>query len=171
MTSIIYKPRSGVEVMKASPKGTEMFLYSDLCSRPGSAYDILCSLPRNSIILLQNPDKMNSGHWVSLSFHPETKEVYFFSSYGGMPDREKNKWLSMEGRRRSGQVRNLLNDGLKQFAKRGWQIHYNDYPYQIEGDSTATCGIWATAFMNSGLNPDEFEERHKSVFDYYRQFF
>lgn len=169
--SFKYKPRGGDEVLRAAPPGTRIFLYSDLCSKPDSAYNILRLLPRNSIILLQNPQKMNSGHWISLSFHPETKEVYFFSSYGGMPDREKNRWLSPQERNISGQMRNLLNDGLKEFARRGWVVHYNDYPFQQEGDKTATCGIWATAFMNSGLNPEEFERRHKNVEDYYQLYF
>ena len=54
-------------------------------------------------------------------------------------------------------------------------MYYNDYPYQIEGDRTATCGIWVAAFLNSGLNPDDFaeenERRERDVFYYYKRYF
>lgn len=168
---ILFKPRNGKEVLQAAPPGTALYLYSDLASDPRPPIEVLMSMSRDNIILLQNPDNMKSGHWVSLSFRPELRSVYFFSSYGGMPDREKMFWLSESKRKRSGQYRNVLNDGLKVLAQNGWTIHYNDYPFQRIGDKTATCGIWATAFMNSGMDPEEFEEYHLPVEDYYRMYF
>lgn len=167
----IYLPRTGAEVLNAAPLGTKIYLYSDLCRKRGSPKNILLSLGRHSIILIQNPKQMNSGHWTSLSIFPETKEAFFFSSYGGKPDVEKNMWIPSRELQYSGQKRNVINDGLKQLAYEGWTIHYNDYPFQVEGDKTATCGIWATAFMQSGLNPDDFARCHLDLDDYYRAFF
>lgn len=167
-----YRPTTGAQVLRAAPPGTAMFLYSDLASDPRPPEDVLMDrMARNNIILYQDPHKMNSGHWTSLSFKPETREAYFFSSYGGMPDREKMRWLKKKDLRRSGQARNVINDGLKYLARNGWTVHYNDHPYQIEGDDTATCGIWSTAFLNSGLNPDEFYEVHEPVERYFERYF
>jgi hypothetical protein len=97
--------------------------------------------------------------------------MYFFSSYGGKPDAEMNEWISYASREASGQGRFLLNDGLKGLTMKGWTVYYNDYPYQVKGDKTATCGIWATAFLNSGLNPDEFELNHQTDEYYFRKYF
>ena len=169
--SFKFQPRSGKEVLEAAPRGTEIFRYSDLCQIDADPVSILLSLPVHSIILLQDPRNMNSGHWVALSRNNRKKEMYFFSSYGGKPDAELNEWIGYTGREVSGQGRLLLNDGLKGLAYEGWTIYYNDYPYQVKGDKTATCGIWATAFLNSGLNPDEFEDAHGTEDYYYRKYF
>lgn len=167
-----YRPTTGAQVLHAAPPGTSMFLYSDLASDPRPPQDVLMQrMGRNNIILYQDPNDMRSGHWTSLAFKPETREAFFFSSYGGMPDREKMSWLKKRDLRRSGQLRNVINDGLKWMAQHGWTVHYNDHPYQIEGDRSATCGIWSTAFLNSGLNPDEFFLVHEPVQRYYERYF
>lgn len=168
---ILYTPRNGDEVLKASPPGTKIFLYSDLANTNSSIEDVFSRFGKNNIILLQNPAQMNSGHWISLSFNIKKKEAYFFSSYGGMPDREKMKWIDRSALSHSGQLRNILNDGLKQLAREGWVIHYNDHPYQISGDHTATCGIWAAAFLRSHKNPDEFYKEHQSPRYYFQKYF
>lgn len=167
-----YSPRNGEEMLRACPPGTRIYLYSDLASDPRSSLDILKSMGRDNLILYQDPDKMNSGHWSSLSFRPEKMEAYFFSSYGGKPDFEKNQWLTQSALRNSGQYRNVINDGLKELFKQGWTIYYNDYPYQRVGDHTATCGVWSAAFLRSGVNPDIFEDHHLSdPEEYFRKYF
>lgn len=170
--SFIYIPRNGEEMIRASPPGTKMFLYSDLVRRkPKGKKDIFKRMGKNNIVLVQNPDNMQSGHWESVSFAPEKKEVYFFSSYGGKPDEEKVRWLPKEKLKRSNQLNNIINDGLKQLKKEGWIVYYNDFPYQHPGDKTATCGIWTSAFLNSGMNPDDFARKHSPVQEYYRRYF
>lgn len=168
---IYYQPRTGAEVLKAAPVGTRLYLYSELASDPRPPIVVLSSMGRDNLILLQDPDKMNTGHWIALSFHPETREAFFFSTYGGMPDREKMRWITHQELIRSHQGRNVINDGLRELAIRGWKIHYNDFPYQKEGDHTATCGIWSTAFLNSGQNPDDFSKNHLPVEEYYSLYF
>ena len=81
--------------------------------------------------------------------------------------------------RESGQFMNIFNDGLRDLQKHGWEIHYNDYPYQKSGDETAVCGIYTAAFLRSGKNPDEFERETKRIekrgmnpaIYYYRKYF
>ena len=160
--NIIYKPKTGEQVVRAIYSHPPIYLYSDLVKnmKQKGAADVLYEMAaknNDSLILVQDPKQLNSGHWTSLSFHPEKREIYFFSSYGGKPDVEKNQWLPLSGLMSSGQDLNVFNDGLKELMlKDGWVIHYSQYPYQVVGDNTATCGIWCAAFLNSGLNPDEF---------------
>ena len=161
---IIYKPKTGKQVQNATLTHPPIYLYSELVKKmkESDASEVLYDMMRrnpNSLILVQDPKNLRSGHWTSLSFNPRKRDIYFFSSYGGKPDVEKNEWLPHAGLLRSGQELNVFNDGLKKLMLRdGWTIHYNQYPYQTVGDNTATCGIWCAAFMNSGLNPDEFNE-------------
>ncbi len=159
---ILYKPKTGDQVRAATYSHPPIYLYSELVEKmkKRGARNVLIDMAQrnsDSLILVQDPKNLRSGHWTCLSFHPEKREVYFFSSYGGKPDVEKNQWLPQSGLMRSGQDLNVFNDGLKDLMRRdNWTIHYSQYPYQVVGDGTATCGIWCAAFMNSGLNPDEF---------------
>lgn len=185
MNEVIFKPRTGEEMQNAiilnNGGKIPILLYSDLC-RGFKEYGALKTIKElyrlygeKMLILLQNPEKMNSGHWMSLTILPRERKIYFFSSYGGKPDEEKNKWLSYLEREKSGQVENVLNDGLKELHMLGWDIHFNDYPYQLDGDNTATCGLWTAAFLNMNMDPDEFCElviRHQiTPYDIYSSFF
>ena len=159
---IIYTPRTGEEVQNAVAGHPPIYLYSNLCEEmkrcknPTAVIKRIFAKSLKNFILIQSPRKPNSGHWCGLSMNPYLKDIYFFSSYGGKPDEEKNRWISRYGQILSGQDANLLNDGLKGMMNEGWRIHYNQYPYQMKGDKTATCGIWAAGFLNSNANPDEF---------------
>lgn len=179
--AIIYQPKSGLEVRSAIYSHPPIYMYSKLVSlmRRYGAKQVLykmASQNRDALILVQDPKNPRSGHWTSLSFHPDTKEAFFFSSYGGKPDVEKNQWIARDGLLRSGQDLNVFNDGLKQLmVEDGWLIHYNQIPYQKVGDNTATCGIWCAAFINSDMNPDEFydyvKRHHQTPLSFYRQYF
>ena len=157
---ILFTPRSGEEMMKAVP-GARLIMYSNLCrmvKQQGIARVIGRLLKESDkyIVLLQHPKNSKTGHWLGLKILPKSKEIYFFNSYSGMPDAKKHEWLSEEHLLASGQDIDVFNDGLKYMAEQGWKIHYNDRPYQIEGDKTATCGIWTAGFLNSELDPDQF---------------
>lgn len=160
---IVFKPRDGDEMQTASLHKAPVYKYSDLCElakKYGSTTMLSHMFKRSNenIILLQDPNKMNSGHWFSVSRNPQKKEIYFFSTYGGKPDIEKINWISEDDLYESGQLMNIFNDGLRECQKHGWEIHFNDYPYQKEGDHTAVCGIYTIAFLRSGKNPDEFKK-------------
>lgn len=161
--NIIYKPRDGEEMEAATLHKAPVYKYSDLAAMsekngPSRMLSQMFKRSNHNIILLQDPNNMDSGHWISVSRNLPKKEIYFFSTYGGKPDVEKIKWISEDELRESGQFMNIFNDGLREAQKHGWEIHYNDYPYQKDGDKTAVCGIYTAAFLRSGLNPDEFEE-------------
>lgn len=166
--NIIYKPRSGDEMKYAMKNQAPIILYSDLCALakkfgPSRTLANLFKQYQNAIILLQDPYNMSSGHWTSISYHPDRKEIYFFSSYGGKPDVEKLKWINKADLAASGQNINILNDALRAFQQHGWEIHYNDFHYQKSNDHTAYCGIYTVAFLRSGANPDVFERDTKNL--------
>lgn len=186
---IITTARTGDEMQRATrcreaPRGAKLLMYSDLCQRAKTKgalttiSEMLDKCPMN-VILLQDPADMDSGHWISVSMNKPKKEIYFFSTYGRRPDVEKLDWFSKPMMRHSGQELNILNDGLKELQRGGWEIHYNNKPYQKEGDNTATCGIYTAAFLRSGKNPDEFAEQTQEIEDegenpavvYYKRYF
>ena len=176
---IIYKPRSGEEMTRATLHAP-IYTYSELCQQVKKlgvrkVLSHMFKVSPSSVILLQNPEDMSSGHWMSLTINPARHDIYFFSTYGGKPDVEKDEWLSKGEQQQSGQERDFLREGLQQMQKYGWTIHYNDHPYQKPGDKTATCGIYTAAFIRSGMNPEEFYRFHKLYHltprDYYRAYF
>ena len=181
---IIYKPRSGAEMEKATLHHVPVYKYSDLCTLskshgPARMLAHLFKRSEKNIILLQDPSDMDSGHWISVSRNPNKKQIYFFSTYGGKPDVEKLKWVNEDDLYESGQIINIFNDGLRECQKHGWEIHYNDYPYQKEGDHTAYCGIMTAAFLRGGENPDDFKKETISLINqginpviyYYEKYF
>ena len=165
---IVYKPRSGEEMTAATLHKAPVYEYSELCelaknSDPARLLSHMFRRSNSNIILLQDPQNMNSGHWISVSRNPKRKQIYFFSTYGGKPDVEKIKWISEDDLRESGQFQNIFNDGLRECQKHGWEIHYNDFPFQKEGDHTAVCGIYTAAFLRSGKTPDEFVDETQNL--------
>lgn len=181
---IVYSPRTGDEMVEATLNKAPISMYSDICKR-AEKYGAARTLARmfkqsdQHIILLQDPSDENSGHWISISRNPKKKEIYFFTTYGRRPDVEKIQWMPKHLLVASGQLMNVFNDGMKEMQRHGWTPYYNDFPYQTEGDHTATCGIFTAAFLRSGKNPDEFAEETKGLIDlgynpavvYYDQYF
>lgn len=179
-----YEPRTGDEMERATLHRVPIYKYSELCklaerNGPTAMLAKMFQRSNDNIILLQDPEKMNSGHWISVSRNLPKKEIYFFSTYGGKPDAEKVAWMSDDDLKESGQAINIFNEGLHSLQDHGWEIHYNDYPYQKPDDATATCGIFTAAFLRSGKNPDEFESETKRIIargddpavEYYRRYF
>ena len=167
---IIYKPRDGDEMQKATLHHIPLYKYSELCElakkSAGGPRGLLAHMfkrSKDNIILLQDPNDMNSGHWISVSCDPKRHSMYFFSTYGGKPDIEKMKWMNEDDLTESNQLINIFNEGLRQCQGHGWEIHYNDFPFQKEGDKTAYCGIYTAAFLRSGKNPEEFIKETKSL--------
>lgn len=181
---IIYEPRTGEEMEHATLGRVPILKYSELCKLatkygPTRMLANMFKKSEDNIILLQDPHDMNSGHWISVSRNLPKKEIYFFSTYGGKPDVEKIRWMDEDDLRESGQFLNIFNDGLHDLQKHGWEIHYNDYPYQKSGDETAVCGIYTAAFLRSGKDPEVFKRETERIrkrgqdpaIYYYRKYF
>lgn len=147
---------SDSEVYNAS-HGTPVYLYSQIANMDPAYLPTLLGGPKNSmIILVQDPRDPNIGHWTAVVYNINKDEYYFFSSYGGRPDEEKNCYMNERERLLSGQSSNFISDGLKRLFLQGKKVHYSEFPYQKVNDGTSTCGIWAVAFIMSGMNPTEF---------------
>lgn len=153
-------PLTGREVSRLS--GTRRVLtYSEVVNALNNGYYFTDLLdPRTHSLIVLYEWKPGIGHWVGVKLAPEEKEAYFFSSYGNKPDAELGKYLSTEQRRASNQSPNVINDFLKKLYLAGWVIYYNDFPFQREGDGTATCGRWLAKYLQSDMNPDEFAEHY-----------
>ena len=165
---IVYEPRTGTDMEKATLHKVPIHKYSELCDlgEKHGATRLLASMFKQGnshIILLQDPKDMSSGHWISVSRDLPRKRIYFFSTYGGRPDEEKIQWMNEDDLRSSGQFMNIFSDSMRELQKHGWEIHYNDYEYQKPGDNTATCGIYTAAFLRSGGDPDEFHDEVESI--------
>lgn len=149
---------SDSEVYNAS-HGTPVYLYSEIANiNPANLLNLLGGPHDSMIILVQDPKDPTVGHWTAVVYNIRKDEYYFFSSYGGRPDEEKNCYMSERERAISGQSNNVISDALKSLYLRGKKIHYNEFPYQKVNDGTSTCGIWAVAFILSGMNPTQFHK-------------
>ena len=104
------------------------------------------------IIFLQGRNRI--GHWTAIKVFPSKHEIDFFSSYGFVPDYEKNKFVP-----ECNIPYNVLARWLHTAYKAGWNICYNEVPYQKIGDGTTSCGAWVVFFLKSGLTVDEFNSR------------
>lgn len=181
---IIKEGRTDLEMADATLHKAPVIMYSDLCriaNKKGAVRTIsqMFKQSNQNIILLQDPNDEMTGHWIGVVRNLPKREIYFFSTYGGKPDEEKVEWLPKELLRRSDQLMNIFNDAFKVYSKHGWKVFYNDFPYQVEGDDTATCGIFTAAFLRSKKNPDEFAKDTKKIIDggkdpaivYYKKYF
>lgn len=113
----------------------------------------------NVVIGIVDPTDPHKGHWQALKLNPDKKEIYFFCTFGEAPDISKSTWmLNSEDREKSHQMRNVLEEGIKEYIKDGYKLFYNKKKYQKPGDNSLTCGLWDAAFLISGKKPKEFND-------------
>lgn len=171
-----YQPTTGEQVRRAS-HGVPIYVYSEIANlNPVFLPELLGGKYKKAmIVLVQDPRNPSVGHWTCVVYNPRNDEYYFFSSYGGRPDEEKNSYIKESDLLSSNQINNFISDGLRILFDQGKKIHYNEYEYQTIGDNTATCGIWCVAFILSGMNPTQFHnfviKNKLTAKDFYYNFF
>lgn len=171
-----FRPTTGNEVGRAS-YDVPVYLYSNIANLNPIDLPKLLGGKRNQamIILIEDPKTPDVGHWTCVVYNSKTDEYYFFSSYGGRPDEEKNSFIRESDLLASNQAKNFISDGLRILFDQGKKVHYNEYEYQTIGDNTATCGIWCVAFILSGMNPTQFHNfvTHNKLTakDFYNKYF
>jgi len=79
-----------------------------------------------------------SGHYVTLIRNKALKTIYFFDSYGKLPDVGQKKY-AMDREALYDEKHNSLIDLL---LKKGWNVDYNHVPLQSSNPEVATCGRW-----------------------------
>ena len=118
----------------------------------------------NAVIGIVDPSDPHKGHWQALKVNPDKKEIYFFCTFGEAPDISKSTWmLKPEEREQSHQMRNVIEEGIKEYIKDGYKLFYNKKKYQKPGDKSLSCGIWVAAFLNSDKKPKEFNDEVKEI--------
>lgn len=137
----------------------QFFDYSEL----PKDYYILASL------LLTNPPRFlfferstsgDIGHWTALK--RSGTHIFWFSSYGFMPDGEL--MVSAQLRGHPGQGINKISRALKYLDSRGFTIHYSAIPLQVTSVPTQSCGAWCYYFLVSKFKDyEKFEERLSNI--------
>ena len=103
------------------------------------------------VILLET--KHDFGHWICIKMTGNV--ISFFDSYGDFPDQQK-KFVNTKFLKDSGQKFNIICKMLDD-ASYKYTIEFSDRRLQNMDDlSIATCGLWCSVFIKSGMLVDEF---------------
>lgn len=147
---------SGLDIMRLIPQ-TNVLRYEDL-----EDYNTIESaLGDNNSLVLLYPTMSNSiGHWCCLFINPRDQKLYFFDSYGIIPDDQ------LEFRTKEYLSRSEFNDGFdpdlyryltKLLYKTKREVDYNPYHFQSDDPDITTCGYWCvTRIIFNTLTADEF---------------
>lgn len=112
------------EVIKRLSPDINIVLYSELSNMTPA--QVLKKMP---LVILYQVTK-NTGHWTLLHKTPEGIE--FFDSYGYQPDKQFNHI--------SYQQPHYIAKLLLTLHKSGYNINYNEYPFQESKPGINTCG-------------------------------
>ena len=97
--------------------------------------DVFDSQGRSMMLFLT--EDQNTGHWCCL--FKKGQRIDYYDPYSGKPD-EDMKWLTEDKKEELGQEDKILTKLLKES---GYQVWYNNVPYQSESTHVATCGRWS----------------------------
>lgn len=127
-------------------------LYDDIIKAP--SIEALFQGDNKLIIFYPMSQQGNttSGHYVALTKDDKKNVIYFYDSYGGMPDVGQKKYANgnLYQEQNNTLIRHLLNSG--------YDVDYSPYKHQADGD-IATCGrhsLNRTHF--SELSNDEYNQ-------------
>lgn len=139
---------TGEDILKLVNYQTKIINYNSLVNA-NSIEEVL--IPYGSVILLYEVQP-GIGHWTTVFFR-EGKRIEFFDPYGIKPDDERfkipsNMWYGP-----------FLSRLLLQAMDRGYEIEYNNYPFQEKGEGISTCGRWVgVRLRKKNLSLEEFKE-------------
>ena len=132
-------------------KNINIFTISEMLKNP---QEFIRKLKQNhySILFIEN-NGTNIGHWVCVYENLPQKQIYFYDSYGDLPQKYSND--------------------LYLFFKRYIpNIKCSTIQYQKERDDINTCGRWC--MLQVGLNRiiNNFSpEKFKNVFNYFKKLY
>ena len=148
-------------VLEAKKKPTQFFQYKDLPDSPEELSQLLLGYPPRFLFYQANSGS-NTGHWTAL--RRLGTHMYWFSSYGFLPDGEL--MVSPEMRKVAGQESNKIARALEFLRHKGFTIHYSSIPLQRVDDGTVSCGVWVLMFLTSRITDfEEFEKRLATITD------
>lgn len=156
-------PPLSLEQLEASltrkRRPTQFFKYSELPDDPAELAFIFLSNP-SRFLLHESSANGDVGHWTAL--RRDGRHIYWFSSYGFLPDGELMVSPSLRGA--PGQCYNKIAAALELLRKRNYVIHYSSIPLQTTRVPTMSCGIWCLFFLTAKINNfEDFEDRLSSI--------
>lgn len=81
-------------------------------------------------------DSVTSGHYITLIRDKKRKFIYFFDSYGGLPDIDQKKYAMNKNELYNEKHNSLIN----LLIKSNYNVDYNHVPIQSSDPNIATCG-------------------------------
>lgn len=128
----VSRPLSGQDILDSFVKKPNIIKYSDI-----HKYDNISQiLGKNKMCVLLYLTNKNYGHWCCIYEHNGT--IFFFDSYGLIPDDELN-FIPMDLRKELKQEHRLLTKMLYDNHK---PVEYNEYKLQDKAKKISTCGRW-----------------------------
>lgn len=111
------------------------------------------AIGEQGLIILYPVDNNNSGHWCCMFNNPTDGKLYFFDSYGFIPDDQ----LSFKGNGYFYDDKAWFRYLTKLLYNSPKQIEYNQYQFQSSNPNVTTCGYWCIArLMMYRLTTEQF---------------
>jgi hypothetical protein len=145
----ISQPTTGNYLYKCMNGKCNVIAYSDL-----QKYNNIDNVLKNGCAFILVETSQNTGHWIALIKIGNNK-IEVFNSYGGFID--YYLYYVPEN------MREILGENYPHLTalllKSKYEIHYNNYPLQIENDNVATCGRHCIVrALNKNMDIDEYFE-------------
>lgn len=140
---------SGSQILEYLPK-VNILRYLDLYQ-----YEkIEDAMGEQGLVILYPVDSNNSGHWCCIFNNPIDDKLYFFDSYGFIPDDQ----LNFTPHKRFVLDQDWFRYLTELLYTSPREIEYNEYQFQSMEPEVTTCGYWCIArLIFYYLNTEEFK--------------
>lgn len=138
---------------------TQFYSYAELPENPQDLAFLILSNPARFLFHSASANS-DVGHWTAM--RRNGRDIYWFSSYGFLPDGEL--MVSPTLRSAPGQGQNKIADALELLRTQGYVIHYSSVPLQNTKNPTTSCGMWCLMFLTAKINNfEDFEDRLSKI--------
>jgi len=139
---------SGIEILKYLPE-VNILRYIDL----EELNDIEEGFGKQGLVILYPTVSDNEGHWCCLFINPRDDKLYFFDSYGIIPDDQ----LEFRTEEYTRIVPKTYRHLTKLLLNSKREVDYNPWKFQSDSPKITTCGLWCVArILFSHRTCDEF---------------
>ena len=129
-------------------KPTSFYLYENVID---NQHRFISDLYLNGQVIILVMVGKNFGHWCCVKADFDSKVIYYFSSFGTIPDYDKEEYVPVSTNDKFRQRMNALSKILKNYfmLDLGFDVRYNHIRYQNPTDPTdRNCGKWCVLFLN-----------------------
>ena len=121
---------------------------------------LLSALGKSGQLIILYPVKNSThGHWTCVFLNPNDRKIYFFDSYGYVPDDQLGFMSKKAMKHFNPRDFMYLTKLLYKASSEGKEIDYNQYQFQADDPGVTTCGYWCLARLSfRNLTTDEFHD-------------